>query len=187
MRTINWIVLHLATLVAVSGCLPYLYKEREPALIPGIDIDQSLDVAETELGDDSRKGFDVLTLWALRDQPITVEQASRINKMYLRHIDWIASKDTRAHKFGVWHLTWAVSNFYRFGDAEVKAALQPAYKDAALRVEVLDRKVATEHFEGKEIYSGPAHVLGRGFARKHLIVPGNEDYLQSYKQYTSKR
>lgn len=171
----------IALAFAVSGCLPYLYKERAPALIQGIDIDQSLDVAQREL--EKPKATSVLGVWALRDQPVTKEQAARINDMYLSGIPRIDNEEMRHRSFAVWHFTWAISNLYRFGDEAVKAALEPAHADAMARAEKLDRRVVDRLVLGKDIYSGPAHGGGRAYARKHLVVPGNEDYLQSYAQY----
>jgi hypothetical protein len=167
--------------VAASGCLPYLYKERAPALIPGIDIDQSLDVAQHDLARPEAKS--VLGVWALRDQPVTTAQAARINDMYLSSIPRIDNEEMRHRSFAVWHFTWAISNLYRLGDETVRAALEPAYTDAMARAEKLDRSVVDRLVLGKDIYSGPAHAGGRAYAHKHLVVPGNADYLQSYTQY----
>lgn len=179
------IALALVAAVGAPGCLPYLYTEREPALIEGIDIDQSLDVAEDELADPD--AFAVLTLWALRDQPITAEQAARIETLYLDHIEAIDDPELRGRKFAVWHLTWAIANLYRFGDREVRAALAEAQADAVERAATLGRSSVVEHVSGERIYSGPAHGGGRAYARKHLVVPGNEDYLQSYDEYLANR
>jgi hypothetical protein len=170
-----------ALAVAASGCLPYLYKERAPSLIQGIDIDQSLDVAQREL--DKTKATSVLGVWALRDQTVTAAQAARINDMYLEGIPRIDNERMHHRSFAVWHFTWAISNLYRFGDDAVKAALEPAHVDAMARAEKLDRRVVDKLVLGKDIYSGPAHSLGRAYARKHLVVPGNDDYLQSFAQY----
>ncbi|MBW2261229.1 MAG: hypothetical protein JRG91_04580 [Deltaproteobacteria bacterium] len=164
-----------------SGCLPYVYHERHKVLIPGIDIDQTLDVAEAELEEAS--GVSVLTIWTMRDQIVTTAQAARISDIYLAHIDDVDSPETRARSFQVWHLTWAISNLYRLGSDGVKTGLEPAYIDAAARVETLDKKVALIHFSGEKIYMGDAHGGGRAYANSHLVVPGNNDYLQSYEEY----
>jgi len=171
----------IALSVMMSGCLPYLYKERAPALISGIDIDQSLDVAQREL--EKPKVMSVLGVWALRDQPVTAKQAARINDMYLGSIPSIDNEEMRHRSFAVWHYTWAISNLYRFGDDAVKAALEPAHADAMARAEKLDRRVVDKLVLGKDIYSGPAHGGGKAYAHKHLVVPGNKDYLQSFAQY----
>ena len=184
-RHIAIVVSTLAVGGSISGCLPYLYHEREPALIEGIDIDQTLDVAEAELAEPD--GFSVLTIWAIRDQVVTPEQARRISRLYLDSIDTIDSEDVRARKFGVWHFTWAIANLYRFGDAEVRGELAYAHADAVLRVERLDRSFAEEHVKGDELYTGLAHAGGVAFAENHLVVPGNEDFLQSYEEYLEDR
>ena len=168
----------------IAGCLPYLYNEREPALINGLDIDQTLEVARDEL--EQGGGPSVLTIWAIRDQKINPEQARVISDLYLENINEIDRDETKLHKFGVWHFTWAISNLYRFGDKEVKSALQTAYDDATKRVKTLDMHIAEEHVLEDKMYTGLAHGGGRAFARKHLIVPGNEDFLQSYSEYAAK-
>jgi hypothetical protein len=175
----------LATVMLLSsmaiGCLPYLYKDRAPALISGIDIDQSLDVAQLDL--ENPKATSVLGIWALRDQPITPAQAARIDELYLRSIERIDNENMRRRDFAVWHFTWAISNLYRFGNDQVKAALQPAYTDAVARAKKLDKRVVNKLVLGDAIYSGPAHGGGKAYSHKHLVVPGNDDYLQSYQEY----
>jgi hypothetical protein len=167
--------------IGASGCLPYLYKERTPALVSGIDIDQSLDVAALDL--DKAKATSVLGIWALRDQPVTAAQASRISDLYLRSILKIDNDEFRGRNFAVWHFTWAISNLYRLGDDAVKSALLVAYDDAIKRAEKLDKGAVDKLVLGADIYSGFAHAGGRAYAHKHLVVPGNDDYLQSYRQY----
>jgi hypothetical protein len=165
--------------VVLAGCtMPYLYTERSKALVPGIDVEQSLAIAEMEL----EKGG-VLGLWVLRDQPVTAKQAARISEIYFDHIDEIDAAGAKNRRFQVWHLTWAIANLYRLGGASVKAELEEAYLDAGKRVEALDMKVATLHYGGDELYMGDAHGGGRAYAEKHLVVPGNPDYLQSLAEY----
>jgi len=165
----------------VNGCLPYMYNEREPALVKGVDVDQTLKVARDELRGDS--GLSVLTLWALRDQPINDAQAKEVSRLYFEHIERINHEDTKMSGFQVWHLTWGISNMYRYGDLEVKTALLAAYSDTLVRVKNLDRSIVTEHATGDKMYAGFAHAGGRAYARSHLVVPGNEEYLQSYCEY----
>lgn len=163
----------------ITGCLPYIYHEREQVLIQGIDIDQSLDIAEQELEDG---GFgSVLTIWALRDQIVTPEQAARISRLYFRYIPTVVRD--RGSFFNTWHLTWAISNLYRLGDEDVRAALSNAYFDASLRVSELDSNVATLHFSAQEIHMGDAHAGGRAYAESHLVVPGNPEYLQNAEEF----
>ena len=169
----------MATLLS-SGCT-MLYHDRQKVLIPNVDIDQTLEIAEMELREN--KMGSVLTLWAMRDQVLTMDQAARVSALYFTYIDRIDSKAQKAHMFSVWHLTWAISNMYRLGDADVKAALTTAYHDASKRVDALDSNIATTHFYDKEIVMGDAHFGGRIYAKKHIVVPGNEDYVQSVEAY----
>lgn len=156
-----------------SGCLPYIYHERDRVLVEAVDVDQTLDVAERDLEDG---GFgSVLTVWALRDQEITPQQAERISDLYFRFV----SNRENGGFFNIWHLTWAISNYYRLGDDDVRSELEGAYRDAAARVEDLDSSMATTHFSDDQLYMGDAHALGRAFARSRIVAPGNELFLQS--------
>jgi hypothetical protein len=162
-----------------------MYKnKRDKVLLPGIDIDQSLQVAEVELAK-NRFGT-VLTVWVMRDQIITGPQAEKISELYFKHIDRIDSDKQKARTFSVWHLTWAISNMYRQGDESVQQALQTAYEDAEKRVDKLDKNVVNKHFKGDDIVMGDAHGGGRSYAKAHLVVPGNEKYLQSFEEYKKK-
>ena len=183
LRPLATIIILTIFAVTVSGC--YMYHEREKVLIEGIDIDQTLAVAEMEIKEN--RFSTVLTLWAMRDQIITGPQAQEVSRLYFNYIKRVDSDEQKARKFSVWHLTWAISNMYRLGDEEVQVALEKAYKDAAQRVEALDRRVAALHFEDEEIYMGDAHGGGRAYARSHLVVPGNEKYLQSASEYMEKK
>lgn len=167
------VVLGVVMIVQVQ-CLWYMTHNRDKVLLEGIDIDQTLVVAEHEL----REGGwgSVLTVWAMRDQKITPAQADEVSRLYFAHIDSLQ------RSFNVWHLTWAVANMYRLGGAEVKAALQEAFNDASKRAADLS-SVADRHVNGDKIYMGDAHIGGRHYARKHLVVPGNDRYLQSARSY----
>lgn len=177
-RTTPSAIIGAVTLILVTtlGCFPYLSHNRSEALVRGIDVDQSLEVAEQELTEGT-----VLTLWVLRDQPITAAQAERISELYFRFAPAISREDNDF--FNIWHLTWAISNFYRHGDPVVRAALADAYQDAEARVESLDSDMVEEHFAGDELYMGDAHAGGRAYAESHLVAPGNADYLQSFGEY----
>jgi len=57
-------------------------------LVGGIDIDATL------------------TIWAIRDQIVSVEQAKAISALYFKYIDKVAAeKDKGTADFGVWHRT----------------------------------------------------------------------------------
>ena len=162
-----------------AGCLPYIYHDRDTVLIDNLDVDQTLEVAECELLDG---GFgSVLTVWAMRDQRVTENQALWISELYFQYIGSI--EEGGASGVNVWHLTWAISNLYRLGDPGVQRALLGAYTDAGKRVEQIDAAVVYLHFDDDKIYMGDAHGGGRAYAEGHLVVPGNPDYLQSALEY----
>ena len=165
--------------MVLIGC--YKYHDRSKVLIPNIDIDQTLEIAELEL--QSNKRTSVLTVWAIRDQVLTRAQAEKVSELYFKYIGKVDSEQQKSRSFAVWHFTWAVSNIYREGEQAIKDAMAEAYRDAAKRVETLEMKIATTHFYGDKIYMGDYHSFGRSYAKRHLVVPGNEDYLQSASEY----
>ena len=104
--------------LALGGCFPYQYYSRGPALVRGVDMEQSLQVAADEM---QKPGIGQgLSIWVLRDQFVTPEQASEISKLYLDHIDGMNSD------FNIWHTSWAIANLYKLGDSAVKAELETA-------------------------------------------------------------
>lgn len=167
--------------LALSGCFPYQYYVREPALVPGIDMTQSLRVAADEMQKpDISQG---LGLWVLRDQVVTPEQASEISKLYLEHIDGMNSD------FNVWHASWAIANLYRLGDAAVKGELETAYRKALRqpdRLTGLFQGAAVAHINNEKVTTGFIHIGGVSYAHGHLVVPGNKKFLQSYEEYRQK-
>ena len=166
------------------GCFPYIYHQQERVLVPGIDVDATLEIARMEL---EEGGFDAtLPIWAIRDQVVTVDNARKISELYFRYIDRVAAEtDQATADFGVWHLTWAISNLYRNGDARVQVELENAYVDARNRPTNLKnfKDVASEHVNGEKIYMGDVHAVARSYARAHIVAPGNKKYLQSLDQY----
>lgn len=172
-------------LLAAINCFPYVYHVRDNrVLVRGIDVNATLEVARMEL---EEGGFDAtLTLWAIRDQIVTPDNAKTISGLYFRHINKVAAeKDKTAAEFGVWHLAWAISNLYRNGDSRIKAELEGAYLDATKRPESLTRfrDIASEHVNGNKVYMGDIHGAARSVARSHIVAPGNEKYLQSLDEY----
>lgn len=158
----------------LSGCLWYMTHNRSKVLVEGVDIDQTLEIAEMEL---QRGGWgSVLTLWAIRDQRLTQRQAEMCSRLYMTYIDELE------RDFNVWHLTWAMANMYRLGDGEVKAALQAAYDDAIVRAQAVHR-LADRHANHKKIYMGDTHIGGRRYAKKHVVAPGKKGYVQSVEEY----
>ena len=166
------------------GCFPYVYYSQDRVLIPKVDVPATLEIAEIELAEE---GFDAtLTIWAIRDQVITVEQARTISQLYFRYADRIASQPNRRNAdFGTWHLTWAIANLYRNGSAGVRTELKSAYLDAKERPKKLKhfKGAAEAHVNGQRIIMGDIHGFARAFARSHVVVPGNPRYLQSLQQY----
>ncbi len=164
----------VVVLSIVAGCMRYLTHSREKALVQDIDIDKTLIVASREL--EAGGWGSVLTLWAIRDQHITPEQANRVSELYFDHIDRL-NRD-----FNEWHLTWAVSNMYRLGSPDVREALTDAYEDAKT-IATRMGGLADKHVNGEKIYMGDAHIGGRFYAKRHLVAPGNDEYLQSVEEY----
>lgn len=167
----------------LNGCFPYMYHDREKVLLDNVDVDATLKIADIELAEG---GFDrVLTIWALRDQDINDDQAQVISDLYFKYIDNM--DEDSAASFSKWHLAWAVSNYYRFGNDDVKNTLEDAFQHAKKVPETLDKvqEIADTHINGEKIYMGDVHSLGRSYARSHIVVPGNEKYLQSFDEYLS--
>lgn len=156
-----------------SGCMRYLTHNRSEVLLDGVDIDQTLEIAEIDIGREKLGAS--LTIWAIRDQNINPGQAGIVNELYFQHVGDLK-------RFDQWHLTWAIANMYRHGSDQVKQVLLDAYVDAALRARDL-HNLADRMVNGNELYMGDAHAGGRSYAHKHVVVPGNREYLQSVKEY----
>jgi hypothetical protein len=167
--------------LAVSGCFPFEYYEREPALVKGIDMRQSIQVATDQM---HRGGVEQgLSIWALRDQFVTPEQAKEIGDLYLANIDGM--KD----EFNVWHTSWAIANLYKWGDQAVKASLETAFQKATRQPELLTgwvKNSANNHINGNKITTGFIHAGGVYYAHRFLVVPGDKNFLQSYEEYRKK-
>jgi hypothetical protein len=180
----------IGPLLFAAGCItfPYVYHEQHRVLVPEIDVAATLEIARTEL---EEGGFDAtLTIWAMRDQVVTADNARAINGLYFEYIDRIASqRDNGTADFGVWHFAWAIANLYRNGDAAIKTELEAAYLDARKRPATLKnfKDIASEHVNGTKVYMGDIHGAARSFARSHIVAPGNKVYLQSLDQYRANR
>ncbi len=71
----------------------------------------------------------------------------------------------------------------------MKAAIQQAYQDALERPQTIDapfNKILQKHLTDDRIYMGDAHEGGRTYARAHIVIPGNLQYLQSINDYKAK-
>lgn len=180
-----WVIVPI---IASINCLPYVYHMRERVLVSGVDVDSTLDIARTEL---EEGGFDAtLTIWAIRDQFVSAENAKTISTLYFTHIDKVAAeRDKTTAAFGVWHFSWAISNLYRNGDDGIKAELEDAYRDALKRPAGLTtfRDVAAEHVNGSKVYMGDFHAAARAYARSHIVAPGVKGYLQSLNEYRTNK
>lgn len=165
--------------LSLSSCITYVYDKQAPALVANVDIDQSIKVARDEIKkkNDMAQG---LAIWVLRDQVVTPAQASVIADLYLSQIDAMKSE------FNIWHASWAIANLYRLGDDEVKAKLEIAYQKAKvqpLRMEGDFKDIADDHINGKKLTTGFIHFGGLAYAYGHLVVQGNDKYIQSYEEY----
>ncbi|HEX8517338.1 MAG TPA: hypothetical protein VF868_14170 [Bacteroidia bacterium] len=158
-----------------------MHTRQKPALVKNVDIDETLKISKDEMK--KKSGSQSLGIWVLRDQVITPSQARIIADLYLRRIDSMQSD------FNIWHSSWAIANLYRFGDQSVKAELETAYQKAQKqpeRIKGRTKKLADSHINGKRIVTGFIHAGGRAYAKRHLVVPGNKRYVQSYEEYLNK-
>jgi len=159
-----------------------MHSSREPALVENVNIDESLKIARDEIQKESISQS--LGIWVLRDQVVTPGQARTIAYLYLTSID------SMKKAFNIWHASWAISNLYRLGDGAVKAELEIAYQIAKKQPERLkggQAKIANTHINGEKIVTGFIHGGGRAYAKRHLVVPGNKKYIQSYEEYREKQ
>lgn len=176
-KPVSLIIPVLLTGLLTSGCMRYLTHDRSEVLLDGIDVDQTLAIAEIEI--QREKLGASLTIWVIRDQVFTPEQAKKVSELYFENVRGLK-------KFDTWHLTWAIANIYRHGNDEVKEVLLDTYADAARRARKLSN-IADRMANGEKLYMGDAHGGGRAYAQKHVIVHGNEDYLQSAEGYPKKK
>lgn len=165
-----------------SACFPFEYYVREPALVKGVDMRQSIQVAADQI---KKEGIEQgLSIWVLRDQYVTVEEAKEISDLYLAHIDTMKSD------FNIWHTSWAIANLYKWGDASIKAVLEPAFQKATRQPERLTglaKNSANNLINGEKITAGFIHLGGDYYAHQCLVVPGDKTYLQSYEDFRKKQ
>jgi hypothetical protein len=177
-RVLIFVAISIVSL-SLNSCMRYLTHNRDEVLLEGVDIDQTLRVAEVKMRQQHGKLGEALPIWVIRDQKITPSQAQEVSRLYFLHINSIVKK------FDIWHLTWAISDIYRLGNDSVKVALQDAYRDATRRAKELGG-IADKLANGDKLYMGDAHDGGRAFAKRHVVVPGRKGYLQSYEEYIGK-
>ncbi len=174
----------LITIIAVMSmfsCMRYLTHDRTDVILDGIDLDQTLKVTAMEMKLQDGSFGTSLPVWVIRDQYFDSPQAIIVKKLYLEYIDKLEKE------FDVWHLTWAISNIYRLGDDSVKAILEDIIKEVRVKAATAG-KVSKKMSDPKEkLFMGDAHGGGRGYAKKHIIIPGNKKYLQSFEEYLEKQ
>ena len=166
----------------LNSCFLSLHHRRKPALVRNVNMDETLRISKDEM--QKHNLSQSLGLWVIRDQIVTPAQARVISELYLSKIDSMNSD------FNIWHSSWAVSNLYRFGNDSVKHELLIAYQKAKQEPERIarkgTRKLANRHINGRRTVTGFIHAGGRSNAKRHLVVPGNKRYLQSYEEYRKK-
>jgi hypothetical protein len=175
------ILLLFSLSVMLSSCFLSMHTRRKPALVKNVDINETLKISKHEM--EKKSGSQGLGIWVLRDQVVTPAQAHTISDLYLSHIDSMKSE------FNIWHSSWAIANLYRFGDEAVKTEQETAYQKAKIQPERLKggtKKLANSHINGKKTVTGFIHAGGRAYAKRHLVVPGNKRYVQSYEEYLKK-
>jgi len=147
-------------------------------LIEGIDIDQSLEIAQFLTERLDKKGEprpQSLGYWSLRAQIITEDQAQSIDSVYWQVID-----DMEYREFHLWHYTWAIADLYRLGSPEVQEVLQRAYDDAVVR----GIRIEKEKFVADSIlHLGFFHSGGWYAAKSYLVVPGERKFVQSAYEF----
>ena len=153
-------------------------SSQEDAIIEGVDVKQTIVVAEAQL-EKHIKGSS-LGFWVLRDQVVTPADAELIVEAYNLNIEFLSDK------FDIWHFTWSISNLYRCGSPEVKVVLEEVYKDALKRAEQTGKRAAIKHTSDEKLYCGYFHSGGWRAARKFLVVPDDERFLQSSDEFFEK-
>jgi hypothetical protein len=181
MKTRNVMIIALSGILMTS-CMTSVYPTQQPAMVDNVDIDETIKIAVVEMEKDGMSKS--LGIWVFRDQEITTEQAKLTSELYLHHIDRMSMP------FNIWHASWAISNLYRHGNDEVKAELEVAYQKAKLqplRLKGFLKNIAERHINGEKISTGFVHAGGRAYAKRHLVVPGNNMYVQSFDEYLEKQ
>lgn len=175
-RTKKYFLIPLIFLL--SACATLISDKQEPALIKNVDIDETIKIARDEIK--KRDMGQGLAIWVLRDQKVTPAQAAVISELYMNEIDNMTSE------FNIWHASWAISNLYRLGNDSVKNVLETAYQKAKLQPERMEgdfKGAAEDHINGIKLTTGFIHFGGQAYAYGHLVVPGNDKYVQSYEEY----
>lgn len=175
-------LLYTFLFLLISSCsYQRITHEQSEVVIDGVNIDQSLEIAEFMMNRVDKKGKAKpmsLGYWAMRAQYITPPQAAEIDRVYWTTIDSIESE------FHLWHYTWAIADMYRLGSPEVKKRLQAAYEDALSRAVSIDKE---KFVAGTTLHLGFFHGGGWRAAKNFLVVPGERKFTQSADEYIEKR
>jgi len=166
--------------VFLNGCAyKHFTHNQKDVLIDGVDIDQSLKIAEYEAKRTKNgeiKPF-ALGYWALRAQKITPAQAEEINRVYWETIE------TFKDDFNLRHFAWAIADIYRLGNDSVQTILHDAYEDAVKRSIAIGEE---KHVADSVLYLGYYHFLGWKAAKTFMVVPGNRKFTQSAEDFFEK-
>lgn len=174
-------IMLIIVLTFLISCMRYLTDNRDEVILEGIDLDQTIRIATLEMEHKNGSFGTSLPIWIIRDQYFNTSQAKIVKELYLKHIN------TLEKKFDLWHLTWAISNIHRLGSDSVKLILDEIIEDVRIRAKNAG-KISTKMSDPNErLYLGDAHGGGRGYAKRHIVVPGNKKYLQSFNEYLKKK
>lgn len=168
-------------LLLTSCAYHRISHDQSEMLIEGVDIDESLKIAEfwTNRHDDGEWEPNSLGYWAMRAQEITPEQAKEIDRVYWKVIDQMEYKE-----FHLWHYTWAIADLYRLGSPEVQEILQKAFDDAV----PLALAIEKEKFVADSVlHLGFFHGGGWRAAKNYMVVPGNRKFTQNANEYIEEK
>ncbi len=171
-------MLIIVIMTAMIGCsYKRITHEQSDVIIKGIDIDQSLEIAEFMAKRVKKEEAKPMSLgyWAIRAQEINSEQAEEIDRVY-----WDVVDNMQKNKFHIWHYSWAIADIYRLGSPDVQTVLQEAYEDAVRRGIEADRK---KFVADTNLHLGFFHGGGWRAAKNFLVVPGNRKFTQSSEKF----
>ncbi|KAJ4456635.1 hypothetical protein PAPYR_8117 [Paratrimastix pyriformis] len=175
------ILLPILILVIVVGAFPFTYYMPQGAtgpsadwmmnrtIIPGIDLDASLDICEDSLG----PPFSSLFLYVLRDQVYNVTQAQRVARLFENYI----TSPKAAGFFDQWVGLWAMVDLYKLSTPATRPIFEGPWNytlTASRKMGGLSQMIA----EDSKIWLGDGDALVKLFARNAIVAPGNWLYRQ---------
>jgi hypothetical protein len=123
-----------------ESVMPYVsYNDQESVLIEGVDLAETLKVAEAEFA--RELSTSELPIWAIRVQVVTLQIAAKIAQLCFDNIEMLCTTEPFTiidWNHALWHFSWATSHSYRHGDIAVKASLKLNCEDAITRSEILE-------------------------------------------------